>query len=257
MDSSLTPTPSAEWSADFSYAYLEKLYLQLKKKFRVKQLRDVPSTDSKTPTVFIRHDIDLSLDRALEMARWEKNMGVLSTYHVMLESPFYDPTSQRGRKLLLEMIALGHEVGLHYDPAGTQGKSEKEGILLIQEKCAQLEALLGQPVKSLSFHRPPAGYLSGPAMIADRVNAYGTELFKWYLSDSAGRWREGEPILSLAKPRHTHLQILVHPIWWGRRHLSARERMGEFIKQQSVALGLSAEAANEMLFDHAGVRGDI
>lgn len=244
-----------DWSEDFSYQYLEKLYLQAKDKFQVRQLREVPESLDGEASVFLRHDIDICLNRMKNLGEWEESLGFRSTYHVMLSSPFYDPRSKEGREILKQMAAWGHEIGLHYDPAVATG-GETDVVKSILESCSEMEEIIGQPVKSLSFHRPPPGYLSGPRFVADRVNAYGSDLFKWYLSDSAGRWREGPPHLSLSKPRNKHLQILVHPAWWGEEHLAPKKRMWEFVKEKSEKLGWSIEKTNKILFDHAGVTGE-
>jgi len=243
-----------EWSEDFSYSYLEKLYQQVREKFRVRQLREVPTSLDGEASAFLRHDIDICLDRMKNLGQWEHGLGFKSTYHVMLNSPFYDPKEIENKKILRQMLDWGHEIGLHYDPALAVG-SETDVVNSIQENCKALENVIGQPVKSLSFHRPPPGYLSGPQFVAERVNAYGSELFKWYLSDSAGRWREGAPHLSLSKPRNKHLQILVHPAWWGEKHLNPKERMWEFVKEKSKKLGWTTDHTNKILFNHAGVRG--
>ena len=58
-----------------------------------------------------------------------------------------------------------------------------------------------------------------------KVNAYSRELMSWYLSDSAGNWREGEPLPLLSNPDRPLLQLLIHPFWWGEEHMSAGDRL--------------------------------
>src|SRR6185369_59476 len=67
------------------------------------------------PRAFVRHDVDVSLARALPLARKEADWGVCATYHVMLDSPFYDARSTASRSILAAILECGHEVGLHYD----------------------------------------------------------------------------------------------------------------------------------------------
>ncbi len=40
--------------------------------------------------LFLRHDIDLSLEAALELARLEQSVGARATYFLMTESAFYN-----------------------------------------------------------------------------------------------------------------------------------------------------------------------
>src|SRR5205823_1486511 len=97
-------------------------------------------------------------------------------------------------------------------------------------------------VKSLSFHRPIPWLLRGPLLIGSRVNAYAAELMEWYLSDSKGCWREGEPLPKLRQPQGSKLQLLTHPIWWGDTHLTPAERLDEFAKEKTWRLSHSKAA---------------
>lgn len=44
--------------------------------------------------VILRHDIDSSLGQAMALARVERELGVSSTYFVLLTSDFYNPASK-------------------------------------------------------------------------------------------------------------------------------------------------------------------
>ena len=238
------------WDADFSYAYLARLYARLRETFTPTLLSaaDIPGSGR----VFVRHDVDLSLERAVALARLERDWGVVSTYHVMLSSPFYDVHAPASRVALAELQSLGHEVGLHYDVAARKMKTalpaEREAD--IARCCDELEGLLGRRVPSLSFHVPVESLIRGPYRIAGRVSGYADELLRWYLSDSRARWREGEPIQSLAAPRAEDLQILIHPIWWGPEHLHPSIRLAGFLDEIAPSLDRTYEELNEVLWEH-------
>jgi len=70
-------------------------------------------------------------------------------------------------------------------------------------------------------------------MIDGRVNAYAKELMIWYLSDSKGYWREGEPLPKLFRPSKPLLQLLIHPIWWGDEHMLPEDRLQEFFDAET------------------------
>ena len=42
---------------------------------------------------FLRHDVDISIKKAVEMAEVEQAAGLHSTYYILLTSPFYNAFS--------------------------------------------------------------------------------------------------------------------------------------------------------------------
>lgn len=103
-------------------ALLEEL---AKPRYRVHPLRDVPAAevDPEHVTVFVRHDTDLTMYGALQMARAEADRGLRTTYFVNMMSSIYGLVTERGDytrnpaalENLLEFQRMGHEVGLHTD----------------------------------------------------------------------------------------------------------------------------------------------
>lgn len=65
--------------------------------------------------MIIRHDIDFSLEKALEIAQLEYNMGVKSTYFVLISSPFYNLYSDANSVIIKSILGYGHKIGLHFD----------------------------------------------------------------------------------------------------------------------------------------------
>ena len=63
--------------------------------------------------LFLRHDVDLSLDAALRLAELEAEQGAAATYFLMTESVFYNLASSEGRTAIERLRELGHRVGLH------------------------------------------------------------------------------------------------------------------------------------------------
>jgi hypothetical protein len=252
--SSQIPNEPGSWDADFSYAYLTKLYVALTRDFSPTRMGDAgesPLPGQKT-RVFVRHDIDVSLTRAVPVARLENVASLASTYHVMIDSPFYDVRSTSSRDALAEISRLGHEIGLHYDVVARKTKDVEPSVRErdIALACEELEEVLGQPVRSLSFHLPVRDLIKGPLRVAGRVSGYAMELMGWYISDSRARWREGEPLESLTRPRGSSLQILVHPIWWGETHLHPTLRTRDFLLEIAPTLGLSYAQLSDRLWDH-------
>ncbi len=246
---------AGSWSDDFSHSYLERLYARLQSDFDVCLMGDFPRTVSpgRRPTVLIRHDVDVSLERAAHLAERESVWGIAATYHVMLDSPFYDVHSAGSVEAIRSIAAAGHEVGLHYDcvARNTADSTAKQRTIDITDACLELEEVTGGPVRSLSFHRPRPEVIGGPLRIAGRVNGYAASLCGWYLSDSRGRWREGSPIEGLGRRRGETLQILIHPIWWGECHTTPTMRLREFLLELSPGADPDRyEQLRTALWDH-------
>lgn len=245
---------AADWDLDFSYGLLRDLYSRVRGGHRLGllgQARElIPTARDGDRVAFIRHDVDVSLSRARSLAAFEQSLGVRTTYHVMLRSPFYDPESASGREDLAAIAEAGHEVGLHFWTGSLEPPDADTLEAAVAEACARLEELTRAAVRSVSFHIPPPSVQKGPPRIGGRVNAYAADLMTYYLSDSCGRWREGDPRVSLDAPRSTVLQILVHPIWWGEAHLAPPDRLGLFVEEVAARAGESFEEAAEAVYRH-------
>jgi hypothetical protein len=242
------------WSAEWSHEYLRRLMTKVKSEYTLETLAQAPAVLERKPsarTAFIRHDVDVSLDRARTLAELEQSWGVRATYHVMLSCPFYDVTEARSRDNLAAIRACGHEVGLHYHPTHDEEASPPHGAdEEINAACHRLEHALGTEVRSVSFHLPSPGLIGGPLHVANRVNAYAKPLLDWYLSDSRGRWREGEPIVTLDSPRSSTLQILIHPLWWGATTEAPTTRLASLVRELAAERGSSFDDVADLIQKH-------
>lgn len=97
----------------FTYAEYGKMLSILKKhNYRI---CDYHAHSKYDKAAVLRHDIDMDIQRAVEMARLEAELGVRATYFVLISSDFYNVFSARNTAGLREITALGHSVGLHFD----------------------------------------------------------------------------------------------------------------------------------------------
>ena len=144
--------------------------------------------------VFLRHDVDLSLEAACALAEVEHERGARATYFLMTESVFYNLDSQLGRDALARLRELGHVVGLHavYPRARFDERFD--------------------PV--LAWHNPDPEYVH--EAVDGAVNVMQPPWFTKgkYRSDSNQRWREGCPHDGLRAGAFEWLQLLVHPEIW-------------------------------------------
>ena len=144
--------------------------------------------------VLLRHDVDLSLEAALELARLEHEAGARATYFLMKESVFYNLDSELGRETLRELRSLGHAVGLH-------------GVYPRASRDDRFDAVL-------AWHNPDPEYVHEP--VSGFVNVMQPPWFTKgkYRSDSNQHWREGCPHEELREGTFEWLQLLTHPEIW-------------------------------------------
>lgn len=144
--------------------------------------------------LFLRHDVDLSLEAALDMARLEARLGVPATYFLMTRSVFYNLASPSGDRALAELRSLGHAVGHHAVHPHVD----------LDERFDRV----------LAWHNPDPEYMH--ERIEGAVNPMEPPWFDpdHYRSDSNQRWRHGCPHEALARREPDWLQLLVHPEIW-------------------------------------------
>lgn len=179
-----------------------------------------------------RHDIDVSVHRALALARIERDEGVRATYFVYLHSRFYSAFEDAIVSRLRDIAALGHEIGLHFDPHFTPALGSSLDAAIAAE-AAIVEGLCGVPVNACSFHDPGANgsTVNDADHVGGLINSYGRSIQARfpYGSDSNGYWRH-TPLPDLItvgdEPR---LQVLTHPEWWVPEPLAPRARIARAI----------------------------
>ncbi len=155
--------------------------------------------------LFLRHDVDLSLEAALELAHIEAERGLHATYFLMTESIFYNLDSAVGRETIRELRELGHAVGLHAVYPRTDRDDRFDPVL--------------------AWHNPDPAYVNEP--VAGVVNVMQPPWFTQgkYRSDSNQHWREGCPHEELRAGSFEWLQLLLHPEIWVYEGATMRETM--------------------------------
>jgi hypothetical protein len=180
-------------------------------------------------TALWRHDLDFSVHRALALARIEAREGIASTHFVLLHSGFYNALEAEVADRIREIISLGHELGLHFDPRFYRGADLDDA--LVRER-ALLESFFETEIRAFSLHNPDvAGWDDARDEIAGMVNAYGAYLKRayGYASDSNGFWRFTPLHDVLRNGSHERLHVLTHPEWWVPEPMSPRERVARAI----------------------------
>lgn len=183
-------------------------------------------------SVIIKHDVDMSLSRALAFAEFEHELGIRTTYNVLLCSDFYNPYSKKNMECMIKMMDLGHEIGLHYDEVRHEG----DVLENINRELDILASFLGKRVNSLSMHRPSEHTLKANYQIDNGriINSYSEEFFKEfkYISDSRMNWRE-DPVEAIESGKYDRIHILTHPIWYADKEETISERLKKFLEEAS------------------------
>ena len=191
-------------------------------------MSDALSTHGKR--IILRHDIDFSVEYALEMACIEANLDIKASYFFMTTSDFYNIFSERNRKALRQIHEMGHEIGLHWDSRFLPQKGELKDKLFTAQ-LALLSHIFGQDVTSASQHVPT----DTPAIKFDhlvKIEAYSDKIMQSfeYVSDSSMAWRDLTP-LDLVNT-NANFQFLAHPIWWMSSGETRETKFETFLNQE-------------------------
>lgn len=166
---------------------------------------------ARSGSLYLRHDIDFSLDFAVQMAREEKALGVMATYFVMLTSNTYNLLSAASRRQIEEIMSLGHVVSLHFDPVVYDDIDAG-----FRREADILAGITGRPLEIVSLHRPGAFLKDNNRPLPGVRHTYEDAYFRdiKYISDSGGAFKHGHPLESDAFHNGDPIHLLLHPIWW-------------------------------------------
>ena len=153
--------------------------------------------------LFLRHDVDLSLEAAVAMAEVEHELGLFATYFLLRRSVFYNLDSAEGVEAIARLRALGHRVALHAMYPDVDHDERFERVV--------------------AWHNPDPEYMRDP--IPGMVNVMEPARSAIYRSDSNQHWRSGCPLADLRAGTFEWLQLLTHPEIWAYEGGTMRETM--------------------------------
>jgi hypothetical protein len=155
--------------------------------------------------IFLRHDVDLSLAAAVQMAELEAARGVSATYFLMTRSVFYNLASAEGERAIERLRELGHRIGLHAVHPHVDFDERFDPVL--------------------AWHNPDPEFMNAP--VEGLVSVMSPPWFDraHYRSDSNQHWRSGDPTPALAAREFDWLQLLTHPEIWAFEGGTMRETM--------------------------------
>lgn len=217
---------------NFTYAaYAELLYLIKDHNY---EICGYENQQSSTRCAVLRHDVDLSLEKALRFAELENKNNVQSTYFILLSTGFYNIFDKKAYEVINRIRDMGHDIGLHFDKARYPITNKEELIQHVEKEIFLMSEALEMEIKSVSMHRPSKLILDGDIEFDHVINSYSHEFFNEfkYLSDSGMNWRED--VLGIIRSNaYDRLHILTHPIWYGETEASKKERLYRFMQAQN------------------------
>lgn len=214
---------------DFTYKDYEKLLELLKEKdYRIS---DFKTCFEEKRCVILRHDVDFTLNKALELAKLENSKDVKSTYFILLSTSFYNIFSKASYEIVNEIIGLGHSIGLHFDEKRYKTSGLDSLNFYINYEKSIIENLIGCKIESVSIHRPSNWILENDIQLDGLINTYSKYFIKdiKYLSDSRMFWRE-DVFDIVEKESYDKLHILIHPFWYSHKEETMKEKLFAFIQ---------------------------
>lgn len=218
-----------ECSFRFSH-YEETLKRWIQEGYTCMGFRDLGMRGDGDKLMILRHDLDFRrcIPSSLRLAEIESGLGAHATYFVRLHSDEYNPMEYTSYLTLKSILALGHEIGLHfecYELSEVSGEREED---LFRRDKKLLESLLDIEVVSAcehgDYHRfDSEGFRrffdrNAPEDFGILFDPYDPRFFNGmkYLSDSNQNWREG--CFCGHVGNHPRIQVATHPGFWYSRH---------------------------------------
>jgi hypothetical protein len=231
---------------DYTYASYTRLLEHIRQcGHTICPFRDAPAAGRFT---ILRHDVDYSVIKAREMAEVEHRLGVGSTLFLLLSSPYYNLLSEANLRAARDIIAMGHEIGFHYDTDLVADLDTDRQAAEIARQARVLGSMLGVEITAIAQHNPSVTPVR--VKVDGFVDAYSDRYFKQiaYLSDS--RRLFGTPDLEQFFRVNDRAQLLIHPLWWHDREQSRWESF------QAIGAAVHADLHERLARMNASMEAD-
>ncbi len=213
-------------SQDFTIERYREILSEAKKRFDFIRFG---ADASREKVALWRHDIDFSPQRALALARIEAEMGLMSTYFVQLSSRYYSAFEPEIATILRQIVAMGHDVGLHFDAEVCSHRQQPDYQRRLAFEARVLEEVTEAPVSTFSLHNPTTmvGDSLNEKEYVSLVNASSSSMRNEfsYCSDSNGLWRYRSLDDMVSDALIGRLYVLTHPEWWQEIAMPPRHRI--------------------------------
>ena len=232
----------------FSYGNYNKMCDCIQKTGLLCDYRDV-LTQGLDQFIVLRHDVEFSPERAYNLAKFENQINIVSSYFFQITNNAYNTLSGYNVGLLKEIHAMGHHIGLHFHLNGMTDIAQIS--VRIKYEAELLSYYLGLEVDRFSFHRPTAHVLERNLKIEGLINAYAPEFFTYYdadseippqvntkyIADSKNNWQYTAPYPYPSEKffeEYKRIQILCHPYSWTETGYETLSNLRSLISEKRV-----------------------
>lgn len=182
--------------------------------FRLKPASALP--DRETNSVYLRHDVDFSIELSVPMAEVEAELRVQSIYYILLTGP-YNVLNKNSVNAIKKIVELGHQIGLHYD-LQSYPTDELKATQKLQQESEIIKEITGHPLLSIVMHEPFKG---GADIFINKKEYLNPSFFQkndttlCYISDSCRAWRDDNLLRFLSRQtEQDRLLLNIHPESW-------------------------------------------
>lgn len=211
----------------FTYSVYVKFLNILGKKYEIIPCSQAHNTH--TPYLILRHDVDGSLESALEMAKVEHDLGISSTYTVLFSHKLYNVFEKDSFSILREILDLGHEIGVHYE-VETLALYNCDLEFLLKEEVRILGHMLDENICVVTQHK---GVVKTPDPLEDvtsLINTSSPGMFDLKVTDSYRVWGR-EWIEKLWSYKYNKVQLVTHPCLWTENVMGWEECLEEMFER--------------------------
>jgi len=212
-----------QWRGNYSNKLYGQFLDELKKeKYSIKLFDEYGNKELKIDpdkvNVYIRHDVDLSVPRLLELTQLEKERGINSTLFFRLHSEKY--TFDKTIPIIKQFAAEGFEIGYHYEVLSQTKGNTEEALNLFSKELSDLRKIA--PVSVVAHHGDKYdNHKIWPLVDKKALDVWSAYDMKRdiYITDTGGNFmtRSNKPhifdLIEQAKPGD-NVQILIHADWW-------------------------------------------
>jgi hypothetical protein len=204
--------------------YEESLKLAKRKGYSFSTLCDFDANKKNKFLVLLRHDLDNpQVHKALDFAQIESKLGIKATYFVRVHSDGYNPFGFKTYSILRQILALGHEIGLHYEHLDFCAITNENPAKIIAKEKSLLELIFDIRIKGIAGHISFTDVHNWDFWKEHDYKKFGFDYDAYedkfmdgalYIDDSLGKWKEGKCICQYIERKVPRLYILTHPFYW-------------------------------------------
>ena len=162
----------------FSYKEYVSIIENIINNYNVVDYTDV--NENTKSFAIIRHDIEFSLYRALNLAKIDHTLGIKSSFFVQLRNNCYNALSKENLSIINQISKLGHYIGAHINTSNLMSLDNKELTKFILQDITTLQEYTGLKIDRFSFHRPTKSQLKDSIEIPNIINAYNSLYFHYF-----------------------------------------------------------------------------